>query len=310
MPDSLMRHAFGMPGYSDLAEEAAAVLAAARHAARAVPPGAAGTTELTMIAAHVADLRAAMVRLATVELAVEAIYNQGRRDEREVIDAARGTRSRHASRKPHPHLRAVKALIPAAFIGSWGLIRYASRAARAHAALTALAVSAVGGAGAVYTLSPEVTTTLPANAAPAPAAAVPSPAALATFAPPAHRRGRHHHRPHIVPPRRVSPSPSSSPRHSPSPSPSPPASSRPSGEVTAPPVILSGGTGQLVLTADGGPVAWSLTCSPGITVSTSSGHLSAGQSLTITVTSASPLSGGTIWLWPGDIPVQVRAPSG
>jgi hypothetical protein len=304
MPESLMRHARGMPGYSDLAEESAAVLAAVRHAAAVLGSGA-GADEVAMLAAHVGEMRAQLARLATAELAVEEIYRQGRRDERE---AARTARGRHAAGRARPYLRAVKAIIPAAFIGSGALIRHALGAHRLHVAAAAMTTAALTSAVTITAVTVPYTTApppaVPPPAAPAPPATVPAPAALVKAAP--HRHHVRRHRAAVVIPH-PSPVTASPPRQSPSPPP-PPASPAAPGTVTAPPVILAGGTGQLVLTAEGGPAAWSLTCTPELALSAQSGHLDAGQSVTITVTSASPMAGGTIWLQPGGIPVQVRAP--
>jgi hypothetical protein len=88
MDESLTRHARGMAGYGDLADEAARVLAALRYATAVIGTSTAGALELAMLAAHVAEMQAELTRLATTELAVTAIYEAGRRDEREAIKAA------------------------------------------------------------------------------------------------------------------------------------------------------------------------------------------------------------------------------
>lgn len=70
----------------------------------------------------------------------------------------------------------------------------------------------------------------------------------------------------------------------------------------------TGSTGTIVLTADGGPVSWSASSSSNLVeLSSTSGSLSAGESVTVTVTLARHTAGGsaTIAFGPGAEHVQV-----
>lgn len=217
--------------------------------------------------------------------------------------AMRVPRARHA-RQDGPALRVLGLAVPPVVAGGWAAVRAHAKGAAASAvtagAMAAGTVVTLHVATQPYASAPHRTTTL------APAATGTVSAAVVTLAP--LRRRRHH--------RAVLPAPSpgrTRARPSPSPSPSASPASSPSsiapGTLTGSAAAAGSGVWTLTLTAQDGPVAWSLTCSPGLTLSEPSGHLVAGQSETVTVTSASPLSGGTIWLWPGDIPVRVRAPA-
>jgi hypothetical protein len=68
-------------------------------------------------------------------------------------------------------------------------------------------------------------------------------------------------------------------------------------------------TGTFTLTASGGPVAFTITAPPGLSVIPSSGSLTAGQSITVTVTASSPPPPGSVLtLNPGGATVTVLAP--
>jgi hypothetical protein len=60
--------------------------------------------------------------------------------------------------------------------------------------------------------------------------------------------------------------------------------------------LLVGSSGSITLTANGGPVDWSISAPSGllggVSLSQSSGHLAAGQSITITVTATGVISTG------------------
>jgi len=218
--------------------------------------------------------------------------------------------------------RAALRVVPVAAVlgGGWTFIRSVSAARKAAAALTAahqpavtaMLVRHLGRAVRVGTLGAAVsatTLTLVVQTAPHTTAIPPRPAgapssdpavpAAGTAAIPAHA----HHERHRLHPAAVPPPAPRRPRH---PSLSAPPSPAPPGSLTAPAVVITaGGTGILTLTAAGGPVAWTLTCSAGITLSTYSGQLAEGASVMITVTAAGPDVNGTIWL-PGGWPVRVR----
>lgn len=220
---------------------------------------------------------------------------------------APGARQKHARHGLHavPVIAAIAGIAASAARRTWaGHKMAATFAAMTTAAMTTAAVTISMTPAPMYTAIPKTSIVLPAATAPASAA-------LATL-PPRHRRSRRRQAVVLPPPAR--PVPSGSPAPKPSPSSSSPAPLLPGTLVASQPsVTLSAGLGgislsaRIVLTAQGGPVDWTLTCSPGLTLDQYSGHLDDGQSVTVTVTAADPLTGGTIWL-PGGTAVQVRAP--
>jgi hypothetical protein len=145
MLESLLRRARGQsPAYGDLAEQAARLLTMITAASFID-----GGDDLLLLGAHLAELRTALERLASTEIAVQAIYDAGRRDERAGIFAAR-RRARHAAPTQHPHLRALPAVVPIAAAAGWAAARHGVRAARAHAVAAAVAgTAAVTVAGTV-----------------------------------------------------------------------------------------------------------------------------------------------------------------
>jgi hypothetical protein len=68
-------------------------------------------------------------------------------------------------------------------------------------------------------------------------------------------------------------------------------------------------TGTFMLTASGGPVAFTITAPPGLSVSPPSRSLPAGQSITVTVTASSqPPPSSVLTVNPGSVTVTVLAP--
>jgi DNA-directed RNA polymerase specialized sigma24 family protein len=91
----------------------------------------------------------------------------------------------------------------------------------------------------------------------------------------------------------------------------------PVGQLQATPADLSlgtGSTGQITLTANGGPVSWTASPSSGISLSSSGGTLAAGQQAVVTVTvsrSQQPSGSGTVSFTPdgGQVTVSWSSPA-
>jgi RNA polymerase sigma factor (sigma-70 family) len=126
--------------------------------------------------------------------------------------------------------------------------------------------------------------------------------------------------PSATPTRTPTPTPNPTPTRTPTPTPTPtPTSTRPppgklvasTTQITLAPSAngVPPFTGTFTLTASGGPVAFTITAPPGLSVSPSSGSLTAGQSITVTVTASSPPPPGSVLtLNPGGATVTVLAP--
>jgi RNA polymerase sigma factor (sigma-70 family) len=105
------------------------------------------------------------------------------------------------------------------------------------------------------------------------------------------------------------PSPTPTGSHSPSPTPSPGTLAEPSPDTIKLPDLGSSAT--FTLTADGGPVAFTITGPTGLTVSPASGTLTAGESVPVTVTAVGngpPDFVNTLTVNPGGLTVTVDYP--
>ena len=317
----------------DLAAAARAVTAAAdaatalrrdarsrmmRSGADLSSPGAAGQDALVLlhaIAVQAGEIRAgldaavcslAAATSAAVAAAAIQVSVAGAR-----TPAAAGTQP-GAHRR---HLRALPAII-AALAGGFGLARMLAAAARAgttaaagaaarrgaRAAVIASAGSALVAGSAIYAAAPYVTDVPRPALIRAADPAVPSPVQPG---PEAVRRHRHHRarnpRPAVpaVPHRARTARPALT-------TPPPPAPGVLA--VSATRVVTDGGYAVITLSAAGGPVAWTLTCTPGIKLSSYAGVLAAGARITVTITTISPRGSGTCRYDPGGLDIQVRPP--
>lgn len=185
--------------------------------------------------------------------------------------------------RPRPAHGIAPAAILAALAGHG-----ARKAVTAHLklGLTAAAAAGVTAYGITYTIArtPDQYPYTPAPARVAPAAAdnddAAPPAAVTIRYP--EPKGKHH-RPTRQQPVLVLPSPSPPP----SPPSSPPPAPAAAGTVDVQQQTLAAGPGGIALldiTAQGGPVTWTATATPGITLDVTAGTLGSGQSAQIQVT--------------------------
>ena len=224
-------------------------------------------------------------------------------EQRAAAQAGRARHARHA-RQDGAQLRLLGLAGPAA-AGAWAALKAATRAHAKGAAASAMTAGVLTAGTLTLTIAPQPWST-PAPPAPQKSlmvlpASAPAPAAAVTLAPRPHRSRRRQPRPSPPAP---APAASAAPSPSPSVSQSPPVQ----GSVTGSAVPLGGGRWSLTLTAQDGPAGWSLTCTPGLTLSAMSGDLAAGESVTVTVVSTDPGAGGTVWLQPGGTAVQLQPP--
>ena len=108
------------------------------------------------------------------------------------------------------------------------------------------------------------------------------------------------------------PTPTKSPTKSPSPTPSP---TPPPGTLSESPATIRipelGDSATFTLTANGGPVSFAITGPTGLTISPASGDLTAGETVTVTVTAVGngpPAFVNDLTVDPGGLSVQVDYP--
>ena len=276
-------------------------------------------TALVHVGNHAAELRDVLDRQARAaeEAAASAplvslAYAAGRDDERAELIAAgwRPPRARHAQQAPRGQLglwRVQGAAVPAAAAFALrGAVRHAWAWAAHHAVLATAAVVTVPAVvvGAV-TAGPAVVSAIsspPSSSAPAPAASAvdadPFPSAAPSGRQSAEVKKASEAPPPAVPVLAV-PSPSS-----PAPAAAPPPGRL---DITQAALVIgvSGTTGTLTLTADGGPVTWHADATAPLTLSSADGTIPAGESvsLTVSIPAGSIAGAGTVTVNGQVIPV-------
>lgn len=277
------------PGWGDLRRQLADAIAAAGDAASSAWTGCVSAGQM----AHaIAVLRHLEAPLAAVHVEESYWLQRVAWAERDGFERGRAAASPVPRARPGSGpLRLVRGAVPAvlavlALLGR--ALRPAGTAVRAHAAHAALASAPLAVAGAVtlgaagYALAP-YTGPVPHHRRPAvPAVRLAPVSADRDAVPPPARHARRRHR--------AAPAPRA-PRH--------PAPPRGHLETAQADVVIAGpaGTGQLAVTAEGGPAAWTaVSSSPWVTLSAVSGVLQAGGQEIIAVTVRPGAPGDSAWI--------------
>ncbi len=195
------------------------------------------------------------------------------------LAAQRGRPRRRASRQGQlPVMRAVKVLAPAAVLGTVARCLTGTRRIIATTATAAAAATAA----VVITMQPAPYT----SAAPRTAVVTMAPARVIRTAVAVPARARRQPRRHRAPATAATrPAPELRLPQAPRPSASPSAGLRvaPGSLLVPPSVTLSGGTGVMVLAAQGGPVTWQAVAPASVVLGVYGGTIPAGQDATVVI---------------------------